>query len=261
MSLSIEERQLIELRIRNDAPSAVVAYVMWGFLGLISAHRFYLGRPRSAVLQILSELTVVGWFIWWLYDAVMISAYIRDDKTALRAKLIEELESEKRGGAPAPRPRAVETPTAAPTPAPAPAPAKAPPLAAAAAMPVKPAEPAADADLVLVSRPGQPLVLGEPRAAPVEAAAPAPAPEAPPKVAIKLDDRAETQAAAAMAFSEPAPVPAPEPEPEVKTVSIPHPEAVDDSPIEVFPPKPAEGAPAKADEWVMGEPLRLDRNP
>ena len=259
MSLTIEERQLIELRIRNDAPSAVVAYVMWGFLGLISAHRFYLGRTRSAILQILSLLTVVGWFIWWLYDAVMISAYIRDDKNALRAKLIEELETEKRGGAPAPHPRVVETPAdRAQTPAPA---KPAPPMAAAASAPLKPKTPAADADLVLVSRAGQPLVLDDPRPAPAMTT---------PKAPIKLDDRAEAQAAATLAFSKPAPEPKPE-----AAASVPHPESVDDSPIEVFPPKPAVSEPVqsapvqnpsaetpapKADEWVMGEPLRLDRN-
>ena len=270
MSLSIEERQLVELRIRNDAPSLVGAYVMWGVLGLISAHRFYLGRPRSAVLQILSLVTVVGWFIWWLYDAVMISAYIRDDKNALRVQLVSEMEGERRG--PAPQPRAVETPVP-------PAPAKTPPpLAAAAAMPANPGKAPAEPDLVLLSKPGQPLVLGEPKPEPVKFAALEPAPvepklveaaavEATPKVAIRLDERAEAQAAATLAFSPPEPTPAPapaiqpEPEPAAKTIAIPHPEVVDDSPIEIFPPRPAEPAPHKETEWLIGEPLTLDRNP
>ena len=286
MSLTIEERQLVVLRIRNDAPSLVVAYVMWGFLGLISAHRFYLGRPRSAVLQILSLVTVVGWFVWWLYDAVMISAYIRDDKNALRVQLVSEMEGEHGRAAPAPRPRIVETPAA---------PAMAsPPIAAAAAMPAAVDKAAPEADLVLVAKTSRPLVLGEPStaldkagsgestpaaAAPAKPAAAKPtvlvhAPaDASPKVADKLGDRAEAQAAATLAFSplatnsDLALEREPTPDNVAKTVAVPHPEVIDDSPIEVFPPhKTDEGSPSEtplseASDWVMAEPLRVDRAP
>ena len=243
MSLSIDERQLIELRIRNDAPNIVVAYVLWGFLGLLSAHRFYLGRPWSAILQILSWLTVIGGLVWWLFDAAMISAYIRDDKAALRVRLVSEMEGERRDAAPPPRQRIVDTqpPVAAPTKA---------PMPVAAAMSAEPAKPAADQDLVLVSRDEQPLVLDTTRPAKVVIA---------PLSFAKTDERAEAAAAATLALSEPEPPHvAVEPEPEVKTVSIPHPEAVDSSPIEVFPPQPAAEPPTKADEWKAAEPLKID---
>lgn len=42
--------------------------VVGGFLGL---HRFYLGKPGTAVLQIV---TLGGLGVWWLYDVVLVAA-------------------------------------------------------------------------------------------------------------------------------------------------------------------------------------------
>jgi TM2 domain-containing membrane protein YozV len=263
MSLSIEERQLIELRIRNDAPSVVVAYVLWGFLGLLSAHRFYLGRPRSAVLQILSWLTVVGGLVWWLFDAVMISAYIRDEKTALRARMVMEMGDEQRTAIPTVRGRPPDGPVdRAPV-----QPGTPSPSAIAAAIPAgRPAEP----DLVLTTAAEPPLTLG---GAPLsrrdtqglEAAASETKPLAvKPTVKLPMDTtaahKAQSPAVATLALSEGWPSAVTEPDPAapgVQKVSIPHPEAVDGSPIEVFPPAPvievAEHEPAAAEV-----PLRFD---
>lgn len=70
-----------------EKKSLIVAYVLWFFLGYVGAHRFYLGKPISAlVLLTLSAsillLTFVSfgflsflWFIvglWWLIDALLI---------------------------------------------------------------------------------------------------------------------------------------------------------------------------------------------
>jgi TM2 domain-containing membrane protein YozV len=264
MSLSIEERQLIELRIRNDAPSIVVAYVLWGFLGLLSAHRFYLGRPRSAILQILSWLTVIGGLVWWLFDAVMISAYIRDEKTALRARLVMEMGDEQRTVVPAIRPRIADAPADR-----APVQPKAPSVVAASVPAGRPAEP----DLVLMAPDEPPLTLGGASLARSgangsSAAASETKPLDPkPTVRLPMDTtpahKAQSPAVATLALSEawPAAVAEPEPTtPAVQTVSIPHPEAVDSSPIEVFPPAPAPVSEAVQGQTAIAEdPLRLDR--
>jgi TM2 domain-containing membrane protein YozV len=73
--------------MRYDAAkrSALIAYLLWFFLGYLGAHRFYLGRFGSGLLMLLlfglswaltflligyAGLLVIG--IWWLVDAFLI---------------------------------------------------------------------------------------------------------------------------------------------------------------------------------------------
>lgn len=58
MDLSTAEQMLIEQRVTNDAKTSGVAYILWLFLGGLGAHRFYIGRPGSA-LAILA-LMILG---------------------------------------------------------------------------------------------------------------------------------------------------------------------------------------------------------
>ncbi len=86
MSLSTNEQLLIETRVANDGKSAVVAYLLWFFLGIFAAHRFYLGRPLSAILQILSYFILIG-FIWWVIDFFLLPGLIRQENDNLRYRL------------------------------------------------------------------------------------------------------------------------------------------------------------------------------
>ena len=44
--------------------SKVIAYLLWLFLGIVSAHRFYLKKYRSAILYLCTfQLLGVGWII------------------------------------------------------------------------------------------------------------------------------------------------------------------------------------------------------
>ena len=90
MALSIAQLSLIEQRVANDAPSTGVAYLFWIFLWLFSGHRFYLGRPVSALLQIASYFILVG-FIWLLVDRFLIAGMIRERKQTIRRKLTMNL--------------------------------------------------------------------------------------------------------------------------------------------------------------------------
>ncbi|MCX5515313.1 TM2 domain-containing protein [Kaistia algarum] len=85
MALSTEEKLLIEARVTNEGPDVAVAYLFWFFLGWVSAHRFYLGRTTSAILQILSYFIIIG-FIWWLIDLFLIPGMVRDRQQALRER-------------------------------------------------------------------------------------------------------------------------------------------------------------------------------
>jgi len=90
MALSTAQLSLIEQRVANDGPSIVVAYLLWFFLGLVSAHRFYLGRAGTAVLQILTYFILVG-FIWLLIDGCLIPGMIREKKDAVRQRMTTDL--------------------------------------------------------------------------------------------------------------------------------------------------------------------------
>lgn len=48
--------------------SMLVAYLLWFFLGALGIHRFYLGRPVSGVIWLLTG-GLLG--IGWLVDAVL----------------------------------------------------------------------------------------------------------------------------------------------------------------------------------------------
>ncbi|MCA8902643.1 MAG: TM2 domain-containing protein [Hyphomonas sp.] len=68
----------IEQRVANEKKSAAAAYLLWFFLGCVSAHRFYLGKWGTALLQILSYFVLIG-FVWWVIDFFLIPSIIEDD--------------------------------------------------------------------------------------------------------------------------------------------------------------------------------------
>ncbi len=90
MALSTAQLSLIEQRVANDAPSTAVAYLFWLFLGILSAHRFYLGKAGTAILQILSYFILVG-FVWLLIDGFLIPGMIRDKKDKIRQRMTTDL--------------------------------------------------------------------------------------------------------------------------------------------------------------------------
>ncbi|PVH28074.1 hypothetical protein DDE20_14950 [Pararhodobacter oceanensis] len=102
MSLSTEEKMLIEQRVSNDAKSPVIAYVLWFFLGGLGGHRFYLGRVGSAVIMLalfvvgiltlglfigVVPLGIVG--IWILVDAFLIPGMVQSSKDEMRRQLAQ----------------------------------------------------------------------------------------------------------------------------------------------------------------------------
>ena len=86
MPLTTAQLSLIEQRVANDAPSVLVAYLLWFFLWLLSGHRFYLGRPGTAILQILSYFILIG-FIWVLIDAFLIPGMVRQKRDEIRRRM------------------------------------------------------------------------------------------------------------------------------------------------------------------------------
>lgn len=100
-TLDSEEERQIEARVAAEGPSMAVAYLFWAFIGVVSAHRFYLHRPGTAIFQIILLLLVVG-IIWWVIDAFLIPSMVRDERETIRRRLLAEAVTQKRRLARAP---------------------------------------------------------------------------------------------------------------------------------------------------------------
>lgn len=90
MPLTTDQEILVEARLANEKKSVGVAFALWFFLGIISAHRFYLGRPVSAILQILSYFIFVG-IIWWVVDAFLITDMAHKHSAKVRENLLNQM--------------------------------------------------------------------------------------------------------------------------------------------------------------------------
>jgi hypothetical protein len=51
-----------------------LAYLLWGTLGLMGAHRFYLDRPGTGLLMLF---TGGGGMLWWVVDAFLLPSMVR----------------------------------------------------------------------------------------------------------------------------------------------------------------------------------------
>jgi|SRR5690606_25343295 len=70
-----------QLAYNNEARSMGIAYLLWGFLGGLGAHRFYLGDKGIAIAQLVLTLSVVGLVVsipWTIVDAFLIPGRLRE---------------------------------------------------------------------------------------------------------------------------------------------------------------------------------------
>ena len=70
--------------------TALVAYLLWFFVGIFGGHNFYLKRTGVAITQLILSITIVGLLItgvWILIDAFLIPGWVRDQNNLLAAEL------------------------------------------------------------------------------------------------------------------------------------------------------------------------------
>ena len=109
MQLTTHQQQLVEDRLSNEGRSALIAYVLWFFLGNFGAHRFYLGRIGSGLGMLVlfwfgafTTAILIGWVflafygIWWIVDVFLISRMIDADRSARRVEIAAEIGSVSR---------------------------------------------------------------------------------------------------------------------------------------------------------------------
>jgi Predicted membrane protein len=96
--LDARELLLLDQEVKDRGKNMIIAYVLWYFLGVFGAHRFYLGRTGSAVAQLILTLTVVGafvTFVWWIVDAFLLHQWVRERNRSIEDHLINEILAHK----------------------------------------------------------------------------------------------------------------------------------------------------------------------
>ena len=61
---------VVQQPMAGNQPSALVAYVLWFFLGWIGIHHLFIGRGIG--IWLLSLITLQGFGLWWLADLFLI---------------------------------------------------------------------------------------------------------------------------------------------------------------------------------------------
>lgn len=89
---------LIDQRVRDLGPDLLFAYGCWLIGAPFSAHRFYLRRPFSGALQILSYLFLIG-VVWWLIDGIRLPRMIEQRRAKMRAAMLASPEIVAKPGA------------------------------------------------------------------------------------------------------------------------------------------------------------------
>jgi TM2 domain-containing membrane protein YozV len=70
--------------------TALVAYLLWFFVGIFGGHNFYLECTGVAITQLILSITLIGMVItvfWVLVDAFLIPGWIRAQNNLLATQL------------------------------------------------------------------------------------------------------------------------------------------------------------------------------
>ncbi len=92
--LDARELMLLEAEVKTYGKNMVVAYVLWYFLGIFGAHRFYMGKTGSAIAQLILSITIVGTIvtsIWWIVDAFLLHTWVKERNAYVESNIIDQI--------------------------------------------------------------------------------------------------------------------------------------------------------------------------
>ena len=92
--LDNQEKLLVDNQVANKSKKAVVAWLLWLFLGGFGAHRFYMGRTGTAVVMLILSLTFFGTIIsvpWMIIDAFRIQGWIHQNQEQIEQEAITQV--------------------------------------------------------------------------------------------------------------------------------------------------------------------------
>lgn len=86
MDTSTHQHMLFEA----NRKSVAATYLLWFFVGMFGAHRFYAGSKKTGLIQLALLFSIIGWLVlipWLFLDLFLIPGMVRDTNM----ELIEEL--------------------------------------------------------------------------------------------------------------------------------------------------------------------------
>lgn len=88
--------QTVSVKVNVEGKNTIIAYLLWWFLGWAGVHRFYLGRTKSGIAQLLlfvlgwatavifiGYLMLLIWCIWWMLDAFFTYKMVEEENSKL----------------------------------------------------------------------------------------------------------------------------------------------------------------------------------
>lgn len=97
--LTNEERLLVNSEIEKRKKNAVVAYLLWFFLGFMGGHRYFFGKTGSAIAMTLIFWLLVWLFglgalitgIWALVDVFQINGWLKKDQDNIENEVAQQI--------------------------------------------------------------------------------------------------------------------------------------------------------------------------
>ncbi|MGF1461660.1 MAG: TM2 domain-containing protein [Maricaulaceae bacterium] len=81
------------LRFGVERKEVAAAYTLWLPLGLLGAHRFYLGHKQSGLIMALLTVSVVGLIasaIWYVVDLFLIASMTEERNRAIAVRMFHK---------------------------------------------------------------------------------------------------------------------------------------------------------------------------
>lgn len=87
-------QMMLENDMQKMAKKPVVAWLLWFFLGMFGAHRFYLGHTKVGVGMVVSLIFTGGvvTLFWWIIEAITLSNRIKQVNENIESQLIMRYE-------------------------------------------------------------------------------------------------------------------------------------------------------------------------
>lgn len=90
--LTTEELQLLSSEMMKKQKTSGTAWLLWFFVGIWGAHRFYLGKTGTAVAMLL---TFGGFGIWAFIDLFLMNSMVRNSNEEIENNIINEIRTLK----------------------------------------------------------------------------------------------------------------------------------------------------------------------